>query len=247
VKVTAGTQIQTVARASAVLELVAAETGRIRAKQIAEQIDVPLPTACHLLNTLCDAGLLEKLPDRRYQLGHTVGLLAEAFSAQISAPEYLLTSLREIADLTGETAYLSAWRNNDAMLLSIIEGHQAVRVAGLHLGYSGLTHARASGKVLLAFGSPRALDAYLLRHTLDGGVEALRAEIEQVRADGYAIDEEQFAEGVSCVAAPVADGGMAIGISAPSHRFREHRRELISQVVAVASKTISPGVRTAVA
>jgi IclR family transcriptional regulator, acetate operon repressor len=247
VEASRGTVIQSVARASTVLELVAGDVGRIRAKQIAERIDVPLPTACHLLNTLCQAGLLEKLPDRRYQLGSTVGLLAEAFSAQISAPEYLLAALREIADITGETAYLSAWRNNDAVLLSIIEGHQAVRVAGLHLGYSGLTHARASGKVLLAFRGPGALDSYLLRHTVDCNLHRLRAEIEQVRADGYAIDEEQFAEGVSCVAAPVGDGGMAIGISAPSHRFLERRSDLIDKVTAVASKAIGPGVRAAVA
>ena len=126
----------------------------MRASQIADELDVPLPTVFHLLSTLTDVGLLDKLDDRRYQLGPKVGLLAEAFAAQVSAPEHLLTRLREMADRTGETAYLSAWRRGDAVLLSIVEGRRAVRVSGLHLGYSGATHARASGKVLLAFGGP---------------------------------------------------------------------------------------------
>jgi IclR family transcriptional regulator, acetate operon repressor len=242
-----GTYIQSVSRAGLMLELVAEHYGRIKAKQIAEHLDLPLPTACHLLNTLCQAGFLEKLPDRSYQLGHKVGILAEAFAAQVSAPEYLTTRLRELADVTGETAYLSAWRNNDAMLLSIIEGHRAVRVAGLHLGYSGLTHARASGKVLLAFGHPHALDDYLSEHALSGDHRALHAELEQVRVDGYAIDEEQFAEGVSCVAAPVASGGMAMGISAPTHRFEGNRDELIQQVLDVTSRAASPTLRSATA
>lgn len=246
-KVPSPTQIQSVARAGRVLELVAADHGNIRAAQIARQLEVPLPTACHLLGTLCDAGLLEKLPDRRYQLGAKIGMLAEVFAAQTSAPEHLITCLRELAAVTGETAYLSTWRNNDALLLSIIEGHRAVRVAGLHRGYSGLTHTRASGKVLLAFGSSHALDDYLGLHALNGDPDALRAEIAGVRADGFAIDDEGFAEGISCVAAPAADGGMAIGISAPSERFRRNRAEYIEQVVEIASKTISPSLRSATA
>jgi DNA-binding IclR family transcriptional regulator len=236
------TQIQSVNRAAAVLELVATNGG-MRASQIATELDVPLPTAFHLLSTLTDAGLLDKLDDRRYQLGPKVGMLAEAFAAQVSAPEHLHTCLREMADRTGETAYLSAWRRGDATLLSIVEGRRAVRVSGLHLGYSGATHARASGKVLLAFSGPTALDEYLEHHDLTSPpttAAALRGAIERTRRDGYAIDEEEFAEGVSCVAAPVADGGMAMGISAPSERFREDREELIELVLEITSKTIKP-------
>jgi IclR family transcriptional regulator, acetate operon repressor len=233
------TQIQSVNRAATVLELVASNGG-MRASEIASELGVPLPTAFHLLSTLTEAGLLEKLDDRRYQLGPKVGLLAEAFAAQVSAPEHLLTRLRELADRTGETAYLSAWRHGDATLLSIVEGHRAVRVSGLHLGYSSATHVRASGKVLLAFSGPTALDEYLEHHELATPADALRETIERTRRDGYAVDEEEFAEGVSCVAAPVVDGRMAMGLSAPSERFRENREELIELVLEITSKTINP-------
>src|SRR3954447_8853202 len=119
------TQIQSVHRAATVLELVGGNGG-LRAAHIASRLDVPLPTVFHLLSTLTDVGLLDKLDDRRYQLGPRVGFLAEAFAAQVSAPEHLLTRLRELADRTGETAYLSAWRRGDATLLSIVEGQRAV-------------------------------------------------------------------------------------------------------------------------
>jgi IclR family acetate operon transcriptional repressor len=240
------TQIQSVNRAATVLELVA-DNGGMRASQIAAELNAPLPTVFHLLSTLTDVGLLDKLDDRRYQLGPRVGFLAEAFAAQVSAPEHLLTRLRELADRTGETAYLSAWRRGDATLLSIVEGQRAVRVSGLHLGYSGATHARASGRVLLAFSGPDAINDYLAHHDLQSpssrtatSAAALRKVIEQVREDGYAIDEEEFAEGVSCVAAPVVDGRMAMGLSAPSERFRENREELIELVLEITSKTIKP-------
>jgi IclR family transcriptional regulator, acetate operon repressor len=244
--VSPSTQIQSVNRAATVLELVA-DNGGMRASQIAAELSVPLPTMFHLLSTLTDVGLLDKLDDRRYQLGPKVGFLAEAFAAQVSAPEHLLTRLREMAERTGETAYLSAWRRGDATLLSIVEGRRAVRVSGLHLGYSGATHTRASGRVLLAFSGPDAIDEYLAHHDLRSSSSrtatsdaALRKVIEQVREDGYAIDEEEFAEGVSCVAAPVVDGRMAMGLSAPSERFRENREELIGLVLEITSKTIKP-------
>ncbi|MFL6041954.1 MAG: IclR family transcriptional regulator [Gaiellales bacterium] len=248
------TRIQSVRRAAAALEVVARASGGVRAAEMAAALEVPLPTAYHLLNTLTEEGLLTKLDDRRYQLGPRVGVLAEAFAAQISAPEHLVARLRELSDRTGETSYLSAWRRGDSVLLSIIEGRQAVRVSGLHLGYSGLTHARASGKVLLAYGPPGTIEAYLQSHAMetptrrtvnDGG--ALQAEAARTRAAGYAVDEEEFAEGVSCVAAPVADGSMAIGISAPSERFRERRAELIDTVVEIASMTMIPSLRSATA
>ena len=236
------TQIQSVHRAATVLELVAGNGG-MRASQIATRLDVPLPTVFHLLSTLTDVGLLDKLDDRRYQLGPMTGLLAEAYAAQVSAPEHLHARLQEMAERTGETAYLSAWRRGDATLLSIVEGRRAVRVSGLHLGYSGATHARASGKVLLTFSGPTALDEYLEHHDLTNPSttpKALRAVIERTRQDGYAVDEEEFAEGVSCVAAPITDGRMAMGISAPSERFRENREELIELVLEITSKTIKP-------
>ena len=236
------TQIQSVHRAATVLELVAGNGG-MRASQIARRLDVPLPTVFHLLSTLTDVGLLDKLDDRRYQLGPMTGLLAEAYAAQVSAPEHLHARLQEMAERTGETAYLSVWRRGDATLLSIVEGRRAVRVSGLHLGYSGATHARASGKVLLTFSGPTALDEYLEHHQLTNPSttpKALRAVIERTRRDGYAVDEEEFAEGVSCVAAPITDGRMAMGISAPSERFRENREELIELVLEITSKTIQP-------
>ena len=236
------TQIQSVHRAATVLELVAGNGG-MRASQIATRLDVPLPTVFHLLSTLTDVGLLDKLDDRRYQLGPMAGLLAEAYAAQVSAPEHLHARLQEMAERTGETAYLSVWRRGDATLLSIVEGRRAVRVSGLHLGYSGATHARASGKVLLTFSGPTALDEYLEHHDLTNPSttpKALRAVIERTRQDGYAVDEEEFAEGVSCVAAPITDGRMAMGISAPSERFRENRAELIELVLEITSKTIKP-------
>jgi DNA-binding IclR family transcriptional regulator len=243
------TRIQSVGRAARVLEFVALRGGEgLRATELATALGTPLPTLHHLVSTLVDEGLLSKSSDRRYQLGPKVGLLAEAFAAQNSAPEHLLARLRELAEHTGETTYLSVWRGSDAVLISIVEGHRAVRVAGLHLGYAGNAHLRASGKVLLAFGRPGTLAEYLRRQirsrsaTIDA--RALEAELAEIRSAGYAVDDEAFAEGVACLAVPVADGSMSIGISVPAERFRSARAELVTAVLAVAAPTAVASLRS---
>ena len=180
VKASPPTRIRSVRRAAALLEHIAGTPAGCTATAAADALDIPVPTAYHLLNTLVDAGLLGKDERRRYRLGGKVGLLAEAFLAQVSAPAYLVDRLRELADRTGETAYLSAWRGGDAVLLQIVEGRRAVRVSGLHLGYSGAAHVRASGKMLLAYGRPGTLDDYLRTHAVDA--VGLRAEIEAAQA-----------------------------------------------------------------
>jgi IclR family transcriptional regulator, acetate operon repressor len=233
-----------------VLELIAGDpvTG-MRATDVAAAIDTPLPTAYHLLNTLVGGGFLTKLDNRRYHLGPKVGLLAEAFASRLSAPEYLLERVRLLAERTGETAYVSTWRGGEVVILGIVEGKGAVRVSGTHLGFGGDAHARASGKVMLAFASPRTFEDYVRKnrplrsctpHTVTS-IRELRSEMQEVRRLGYAIDEAEFVEGVACVGAPVADGTMAITVSSPIERFRRHRRQLIADLVRVTAETRAPG------
>jgi DNA-binding IclR family transcriptional regulator len=50
------------------------------------------------------------------------------------------------------------------------------------------------------------------------------------------IVEEEFSEGVACIAAPVVDGTLALGISAPVERYQAMKDELVSAVVSFAAK-----------
>lgn len=247
-----GTKIRSVSRATAILQHVARDPSGTRATEVATALDLPLPTAYHLLHTLTAEGFLSKLADRRYQLGPKIGLLAEAFSAQMSAPERLLECVRTLAEQTGETAYLSAWRGGQAVVLSVVEGSRAVRVSGIHLGSGGNAHARASGKAMLAFAPPGTLEDYLRTHQLTActprtitSQQALRQEVKQIRRRGYALDQEEFVEGVGCVSAPIADGSMAVTVSAPIEQLRRRRRELVAAVLAAIAEATVPNLTAA--
>jgi DNA-binding IclR family transcriptional regulator len=214
------------------------------AKEVAVALELAVPTCHHLLNTLLGEGLLTKDSRRQYHLGPTVGALSDAFLRRIAPQEQLVAELRRLAQETGETGYLSGWQNDEVVVLASVEGTHAVRVAGLHVGFTGDAHARSSGKLLLALASEPLRERYLRSHPLAHLTrhtivqrDMLESEFARIRQSGHAFDDEEFREGVACVSAPVIDDGVisaAFTVSAPVERFRERRRELVDAVLAAA-------------
>jgi IclR family acetate operon transcriptional repressor len=247
-------RIRSVSRAVEILLLVAEREGQTAA-ELAQAAGLPRPTCYHLLNTLAAEGALSKNGRRRYYLGPAVGVLSDAFVSQLAPPEHLLAELHRLADTTGETTYASGWRNGEVVVLASVEGRQPIRVARLHRGFSGSAHARSSGKVLLALAAPAAREAYLDHHPLEALTrrtivrrEGLMLELGRIEERGYAVDEEEFEEGVACVSAPVLDNGKAwtaFTVSAPVERYRETRDELIRAVLAAARSASTGPVATA--
>jgi IclR family transcriptional regulator, acetate operon repressor len=238
------TQIRSVARAVQILLHLAQRGQPATAKETATALGLHVATTYHLLNTLVVEGMLTKDSSRRYQLGPNVGVLSDAFERQLSPPADLLSGLRRLAETSGETAYLSAWRQGDIVVLDSIEGSHAVRVGGLHRGTGGDAHARASGKLLLAHASPDTRESYLssreLRavtdHTITDAVQ-LEEEFNRIRDRGYSADEGEFLEGVACLSAPIFGSGVVIGaytVSVPVARFTDSRQALVDAVVGAA-------------
>jgi DNA-binding IclR family transcriptional regulator len=237
------TRIRSVVKAVQILNHLAAEPGPRTAREVATALGLPVATAYHLLDTLVAEGMLAKDSRRLYHLGPGIGVLTAAFSRRHAPPPFLLEPLRQLAERTGETAYLSALQDDDVVLLHAIEGSHAVLVRSLAPGFRGHIHARASGKVFLAH-RPELLERLLDRGELPAltpativDETALRDELQRVREQGFAIDREEFTPGVSGVAAPVMEGGAPIAaytVSTPAARFAERREELVQAVVAAA-------------
>jgi IclR family transcriptional regulator, acetate operon repressor len=240
---TPGTRIQSVSRACQLLLWLAGRHHGATAKEVAFANQLALPTTYHLLNTLADQGLVAKNAQRRYVLGQSNAILAQAYLRGPSVPESLLAALRELSVQTQETAYLADWGGFDIRVLASIEGTKMLRVADVAMAPYENGHARANGKVLLAHAPPEVREAYLRTHPLRRLTPAticdrreLDSEFARIRAQGFAYDIEAFAEGVSCVAAPLLDNGRVIaafGLSVPAESFKRNRRELTEAVLGV--------------
>jgi DNA-binding IclR family transcriptional regulator len=239
----APTRIRSVARAAQLLLWVARQPHGVTAKEIAETRGLALPTTYHLLNTLVDEGLLAKDLHRRYILGGSAAILAEAHLRGRAVPDTLLTALRDVARRTDETAYLADWGEYNIRVLGSVEGRQIVRVAEVGAGTYDHGHARANGKVLLAYASPEVREAYLRTHPLVPVTKnticepaQFQQELARIRERGYAYDHEEYAIGVCCVGVPLFLHGhmvAVLGLSVPTERFDERRAELTATLLDV--------------
>jgi IclR family transcriptional regulator, acetate operon repressor len=239
-------RVQSVARATDILNLIAASPEGATAQEVSRELGLKRATVYHLLHTLGAAGYVSQGPERRYRIGLGVGSLVAAFERQV-VPGGFFPLARQLASQTGETAYVAMRQRDQLMLLCSVPGHHSVGVAVSPIGPIEEGHARASGKLLLALAPDEARDAYLATHplkrftpsTITRKDELLR-QLEQIRADGYAIDVEEFTKGVACVAAPIGTGAssLVVVLSAPLERFDAKRESYIAAAVAVGASSL---------
>jgi len=248
----APTRIQSVAKAARFLALIAGSPGvEWKARSMAKELGTSLPGVYHLANTLSDAGLISVDESGRYTLGIAVGRLASAYYEQSVPPPELLVPLKNLARETGETSYLSDWRNGDMEIIAEVPGTRPHRVVDLGVGFHGMAHARASGKVLLAFGTheqrERYIDSIPLQQTTVRTItdpDVLRQELRAVHDQGYGAEYGELLDGIGCLSVPVIDDGLLFGaytVSAPLTRIEAENEtylKALKDAASVAGKAI---------
>lgn len=224
-------RVQSAARTVAILLAVAQSENGLTTKEISEDVQIGRQAVYHLLHTLVGTGMLTRTNDNRYVLGLRVGTLVQGFQSQLAPSEHLAPLVRLVAKETDETAYAAGWWQGEITMLTVARGGNPVQAAETPQGYVGNAHARASGKLLLALATPAVRDAYLGTHPLTPITPAtitthreLEAEMSRIRAQGYAIDDQEFATGLCCLAVPLDAGHspFVLAVSAPRERFHEN-------------------------
>jgi len=221
-------EIQSLARGLKVLDLLAQSREGVSITELAEVLHVDKASASRLVATLAHYGYAEKdLTSRRYHLGPQVVTLGRSLLERLSLGEVAKPFLRQLMERTGECSHLAVAMQGKALYIDQVESPATLRV-NVQVGQTAPMHCTALGKALLAFGDqdlPRTLE----RHTPGTITDPirLRAHLDLVRRQGYAVDDEEYEAGVRCVAVPVYDHQRklagAIGISGPSTRVTIER------------------------
>jgi len=223
-------RVQSAVRAISILLAVSESINGIRVKDITERLGLSRQVTYHLIHTLQSTGIIRKNEKNRYVLGLAAVAIAEGFHRQLAPPEHLGRRVRSIVDATGEAAYASGWIDGEVVALYTARGQSPVGAAQIPVGFSGFAHARAAGKLLLALADPSVVDAYFETHRMEKRTprtitdrDRLMQELERIRERGYSIDNEEFDEGLRCLAVPISGLGLTgryvLGISVPSNRF----------------------------
>jgi IclR family transcriptional regulator, acetate operon repressor len=201
-------------RLFSLLELIAAKDQFVSLQGLVEETGMPKPTLHRMLQQLEGAGLLIRQGDgRHYGTGARLRRLAE--NLLLNATQYGARHavLRHLVDEIGESCNVTALSGNEVVYLDRVETPEPLRFY-LHAGSRVPVHCSASGKMILSQMSPaqrRKLLAHapLVQHTPKTltDLDQLERELEQVRRNGYALDDEEFLPGLVCVAVLVPTAG----------------------------------------
>jgi DNA-binding IclR family transcriptional regulator len=206
----------------------AAGSGELTFARIVQITGIPKASAHRLLRELVELSALTFDPDTRKYRG---GLLLARIGASVTGHYDLRTIarpfLQALHDEFGHVATLGIRNDDTGIYIDKIEATDFGLRLHSEIGKSFPLHCTAMGKVLLSYAeSPvirrvlnRKLEAFT-ENTITGPTQ-LRHELRQVKAQGYAIDNEEITRGLVCVAAPIfgVDGIVAGAMSCtvPSH------------------------------
>lgn len=191
--------------------------------EFARLIGVHKSTASRLAAALERAGFLTRY-GKRYRLGVEVIRLGTLALRSFDLVATMQPAMEKLSQRTGETVNLAVPDGEDVLNVAEVPSTYILSASGGWIGRRTRPHAVANGKVLLAYGvlpMPRALERYTARTITS--LDALAAELEQVRAAGYATAVAELEEGLVAVAAPVfsPDGACvaALSLSGPEYRM----------------------------
>jgi len=224
--------IQVIERMTALLDALAQQSEPVSLKILSQTTQLHPSTAHRILNDLVLARMVDRTEPGLYQLGMRLLELGNLVKARLNVRDAAATPMRELHRLTGETINLSVRQGDEIVYIeravSERSGMQVVRAIG---GRAPL-HLTSTGKLFLAAEDPRAVRSYGMRTGLAGQTRnsitepaALERELEAVRKNGYARDNEELELGVRCIAAAIRDdtGRLVAGlsISAPADRAND--------------------------
>ena len=204
------TLIQSVRRALRVLEVVGEREGRASAKEIARAAGLTLATTYHLLRTCTHEGWLQRLDDGTYVLGHRLDVVrGQGRSARGLAQAR--PALEWLRDEIGSAVYLARHVDGEVVVIEIVDSPKAPRI-DLWVGVHDAAHATALGKCILGQLPAAEREDYLSCHPLHDLTPRTVVDPRRLRLPppgGVAVDHEEYALGVDCLAAPVVTAGGA--------------------------------------
>lgn len=202
-------------RGLAILEALAKSPRSLGVSELGRLLDIDKASVHRLLAVLARRGYIEQDPvTRRYACTPRIMELSAVLLAQMDLPRRAWPYLRELVQRTGQSAHLAVLaRGSPQWAVYIGEERSASHIqVDVRVGEMAPTHCTAVGKALIAYlpeaslrplATPGALERYTPR-TITSFPDLAR-HLAQVRARGYAVDDEEFHLNIRCIGAPVRD------------------------------------------
>ncbi|HWR40657.1 MAG TPA: IclR family transcriptional regulator [Patescibacteria group bacterium] len=223
-----GLEVQSLQRALDILEVVGNSRQPVPLKEITAQTGLPKSTVYRLLSNLEAREYIRCNADTSYQLGLKLLMMSQRVEQSFELKHLARPYIVELNEYTRESVHLGMLHNNRVLYVDTVESAHTIRLVA-KVGATNWVHFTALGKALLVQHSDEAIVKILQEQGMDRKTAstlvtpaAFLEEMERVRREGYAWDEQESEDGCRCVGAPIFNHKgqvvAAISISGPVAR-----------------------------
>ncbi len=241
-----------VERALAMLEAVAQAAEGLSNAEISRKLNIPKSSASYILRTLETQGYLRRDAESgKYRVGLKILSLSRGALGGRDVRGIALPIMRHLTKQTGLTCHLAVLDGPDAVYIEKVEPEGFIRM-DTWVGRRMRVHATSVGKAIVAHIPQPQLEQILHQSGMERRTpktittpSRLLKELEKVRAQGYAVDDEENNLGARCVAAPIYDDRSSIeaslGLSGTTQQVSPQTMPRILEALKDAARHISMG------
>ncbi len=243
-------QIRSVAKALMILDLLTENPHGLSLSAISRKLNMAKSTTHGILSTMRDFGYIEQSPfNGYYKLGMRLFEAGNVIANNMDVRRIAIPYIQKLVDEVHETVHLAVLDKGEVLYIDKQECIRSFRIIS-QVGSRLPAHCTGVGKALLAYLpaeevkriiATKGLQRYT-KHTITDPVK-LEAELESIRKQGYALDNQEIMESLQCVAAPIRnyDGKVcaAISVSGVSSRIKGEMLQTIIGLVLDTAGAIS--------
>jgi DNA-binding IclR family transcriptional regulator len=209
-----GYNAPSIKRAFAILNAISASRGGLGVSEIARMLNIAKSTTHGMTQALEEVGALIRDPGtKRYKLGFTLLEIGRRAYSQIDLQALTRPVMEDLMEKTRTSVFIGTLNLDRIIVLNIIEARQDLKITA-PVGTTMSLFAGAVGKVFLASMESGEAERFITDRGLPGftdntivGKAPYLKELEKVRKQGYALDDEEYILGVRAAAAPISNLG----------------------------------------
>jgi DNA-binding IclR family transcriptional regulator len=241
-----------VERALAMLEAVAEVSEGLSNAEISRKLKIPKSSASYLLRTLETRGYVARDAESgKYRVGLKILSLSRGALGGLDVRGVALPVMQRLTQQTGLTCHLAVVDGADAVYIEKVEPEGFIRM-DTWVGRRMRVHATSVGKAIVAYVPLEQLQQIIERGGMERrtpktitSMDKLVKELEKVRNQSFAIDDEENNLGARCVAAPIFDERGAIlaslGLSGTTQQVSPRTMPRILEALKDSARHISIG------
>ena len=234
------------------LEIVAQASDGLSNAEISRKLNIPKSSASYILRTLENQGYLGRDAESgKYRVGLKILSLSRGALGGLDVRGVALPIMRRLMQQTGLTCHLAVLDGSEAVYIEKVEPEGFIRM-DTWVGRRMRVHATSVGKAIVAHIPQDQLQAILNKGGMEKrtpktitSVARLLKELEKVRAEGYAVDDEENNLGARCVAASIFDerGSVlaSLGLSGTTQQVSPQTMPRILEALKDSARHISMG------